>query len=181
MEAGIDYSRQEHLSKASSAPYREGCGHILWPAMVLCPDVLFAAVHLAQFVKNPSESHWKALKHVMKYLYTTCGRVLVLGGGTLTLSGYCDSDWASQEHRHSISSYTFFLGDGCIMWSTKKQGIIALSSAEAEYIAAMHAVKEAVWLCNILTDFGIIFGKATELYCNNQLAIAIAHDGKFHA
>jgi len=62
------------------------------------------------------------------------------------VEGYCDADWASQKHRHSISGYAFYLGQGVILWSSKKQHIIALSSTEAEYIAETHATKEVLWL-----------------------------------
>ena len=61
------------------------------------------------------------------------------------VEGFCDADWASQKDRHSISGYAFYLGCGVIMWSSKKQHIIALLSMESEYIAQMHAAKEALW------------------------------------
>src|SRR5262249_7328888 len=128
MEAGVDYSKPEHRKKPTDAPYREACGHLLWPAMIARPDVLFATVHLAQFVGDPSESQWKALKRVIKYLHTTRDYCLTLGG-TTDLCGFTDSDWASQSHRHSISGYAFFLGTGCTTWSCKKQSIVALSTA----------------------------------------------------
>ena len=64
---------------------------------------------------------------------------LTFGGRSKQLvEGFCDADWAGQRDRHSISGYTFYLGCGAIMWSLKKQHIIAPSSTESKYIAQMH-------------------------------------------
>jgi hypothetical protein len=181
METGADFSKPEHSKKPADAPYREACGHLLWPAMIGRPDVLFAVVHLAQFVENPSESQWKAVKRVMKYLYTTRDYGLTLGGISADLVGYTDSDWASQLHRHSISGYAFFLGEGCVTWSSKKQPIIALSTAEAEYVAGTHSTKEAIWIRAFLCEFEPDYANPTPLNCDNQSAIALAKDARYHA
>ena len=181
MEAGADYSKAEHLKKPTNAPYREACGHLLWPAMIARPDVLFAVVHLAQFVANPSESHWKALKRVMKYLHTTKDYCLTLGGTTTAMRGYTDSDWASQLHRHSISGYAYFLGEGCVTWSSKKQPIIALSTAEAEYVAGTHSAKEAKWIRSFMCEIDPTYAGAMPLACDNQSAIAMTKDARYHA
>ena len=64
----------------------------------------------------------------------------------MLVEGYCDSDWASQKHQHSVSRYLFYFGMGVVSWSSKKQNMIALSSTEAKYIAQTHAAKKAMWL-----------------------------------
>jgi len=69
------------------------------------------------------------------------------------LIGYSDSDWAgSYDDRKSTSGYVFCLGTNVISWCSRKQSSIALSSAEAEYIAANEAVFLSVWLRRILCD-----------------------------
>ena len=73
------------------------------------------------------------------------------------------------------------LGEGIVSWSSKKQPIVALSSAEAEYIAATHAAKEILWLRALLTELGRPPTGPTTLHVDNQSAIAIAKDPKFHA
>jgi Reverse transcriptase (RNA-dependent DNA polymerase)/gag-polypeptide of LTR copia-type/Zinc knuckle len=181
MEAGVDYSKPEHLKRPADAPYREACGHLLWPAMIGRPDILFSVVHLAQFVSNPSESQWKALKRVMRYLYTTRDYCLTLGGSSAAVSGYTDSDWASQLHRHSISGYAYFLGEGCVTWSSKKQPIIALSTAEAEYVAGTHSSKEASWIRAFMSEIDSAYEGAVPLACDNQSAIAMTKDARYHA
>ena len=67
---------------------------------------------------------------------------LVLGGEHTTLTGYSDANWASQISWHSISGYTFFIGDRAVSWRSKKQPIITLSSTKSEYITFTHSAKE---------------------------------------
>ena len=73
------------------------------------------------------------------------------------------------------------MGDGAVTWSSKKQPIVALSSTEAEYVAQTHAAKELIWLCTILSELNSTFEEPTTLNCDNQGAIALAKDNKFHA
>jgi hypothetical protein len=95
--------------------------------------------------------------------------------------GYCDADGSSGEDRKAVSGYAFMLDGGAVSWSSKKQEIISLSTTEAEYVAATHASKEALWLCMLIDlTFGDISGPTT-LYSDNQSAIALTQDHQFHA
>jgi hypothetical protein len=62
------------------------------------------------------------------------------------LEEYVDADGASQEHRRTISGFVFLVDGGAVSWSSKKQELVTLSTTEAEYVAATHAAKEAVWI-----------------------------------
>ena len=73
------------------------------------------------------------------------------------------------------------MGAGAISWSSKKQHIVALSSIEAEYIAQTHAAKEALWLRSFLRELRSAPDDLLILNCDNQGAIALAKDNKFHA
>ena len=97
------------------------------------------------------------------------------------MEGYTDADGASQEHRRAISGYTFIIDGGVVSWSSRKQELVTLSTAKAEYVAATHAAKEAIWLRNFI---GEVFSPLTEpmtLHCDNQSAVAIATNGNYHA
>jgi ribonuclease HI len=78
----------------------------------------------------------------------------VYGDEEKDLQGWVDADGASQDHRRAISGYVFMVDGGAVSWSSKKQELVTLSTTEAEYVAAMHAAKEAVWLRRL---FGEIF------------------------
>jgi hypothetical protein len=91
------------------------------------------------------------------------------------LVGYSDADWALQEHRHSISAYTFLIDGGAISWSCQKQHIIALSTAEAEFISLTQAAKEAIWLSNLISELFPPLKAPIKIFCNNQSTIMIAY------
>ena len=146
------------------------------------PDIAYTVGILSQFIKNPGQSHWEALKRVIMYLNTTKNLWLTFGGGSKSLvEGFSDADWASQKDRHSILGYSFYFGQGVVSWSSKRQHIIALSSTESEYITQMHAAKEAIWMKNFVNEIRGPQGKAIGIYCDNQGAIALAKDNKFHS
>ena len=163
-------------------PYAEAIGSVLWPVVVSRPDAAFAVSTLSQFIQNPGPAHWEALKRVIIFLGSTKDLWLTFGGRSkLAAEGFCNVDWGGQKHRHSISSYSFHMGAGAISWSLKKQHVVALSSTEAEYIAQTHMAKEALWLRSFLWELRSAPDDPLILNCDNQGAIALAKDNKFHA
>ena len=89
--------------------------------------------------------------------------------------GYCDADWASNiDDRRSITGYVFMLCGGAVSWQTKKQPTVALSSVEAEYMAATQATKEAIWFRSFLHELGIsnITSSPTTIFSDSQGSIA---------
>ena len=114
---------------------------------------------------------------------TTKDHWLTWGGrGKTIIEAYCDADWGEKLDRHSVSGYSFHMGQGAVTWSSKKQHIIALSSTEAEYIAPTHAAKEALWIRTFIGEFRRGFSSdPIPINCDNQGAIALAKDNKFHA
>jgi hypothetical protein len=111
-----------------------------------------------------------AAKHILRYLRGTITYGLrYTPSGGLFLHGYADDDWVgSPMDRKSTSGYCFSLGSAVISWSSRKQGSIAQSTSEAEYIATSDASKEAVWLRKLVSG---LFGdklKTTMVHCDNQ-------------
>ena len=95
--------------------------------------------------------------------------------------GYTDADFASQEHRHSVSGYAFLIHGGAVSWSSKTQAVIALSSTEAEYIAGTHAAKEAKWMAMLLSEIGRHAPRPFPVLADNLSAIALSKDNAFHS
>jgi hypothetical protein len=188
MDPNVQYSAQQSPSSVNQVgrmkgiPYAEAIGSVLWPTVVSRPDTAFAVGVLSQFIQNPGQAHWDAVKRIISYLDTTKDLWLTFGGNKNgLLEGYCDADWASQPHRHSISGYSFHFGVGAISWSSKKQSIVTLSSTEAEYVAETHAAKEGIWLRSFIKEIMGIERDPLTLKADNQGAIALAKDNKFHA
>src|ERR1700678_1296436 len=173
-------SSMNQLARMKGVPYGEAIGSVLWPVVVSRPDAAYAVGVLSQFIQNPGQAHWEGVKRVISYLGSTKDLWLTFGGQKETLiEGFCDADWASQKHRHSISGFSFHYGVGAISWSSKKQGVVSLSSTKAEYVAQTHAAKEGIWLRSFIKEIQGEQGPLT-ISCDNQGAIALAKDNKFH-
>ena len=121
------------------------------------------------------ESHWKAAKRILRYVRGTVQfGIHYRAKAYPLLVGFTDSDWVGDpDDRKSTASYVFTLGSGPITWACKKQAAISLSSAEAEYRGVVEANKEALWLRQILSEFGFQQQHLTTLWCDNQSAIQL--------
>ena len=96
--------------------------------------------------------------------------------------GFCDTDWAGDANdRRSTTGYAFILGDGVVSWSSKRQPTVALSTTEAEYMAASHCTREAIWLRQLMADVRCKQVGGTLVMCDNQGAIALAKNPVHHA
>jgi hypothetical protein len=118
-----------------------------------------------RYMKTPHESHWKATKRILFYVHGTVQfGIHYSSGGTPLLVGFTNSDWADDpDDWKSSVGYVFSLGLGPVTWACKKQQAIALSSVEAEYQAAVNASQEALWLRQILSEFGFQHQHPTNL------------------
>ena len=99
---------------------------------------MYSVCLCARFQSDPRESHLTAVKRIFKYLKGTTNLGLFYRKSSdYSLVGYCDADFAGDRvERKSTSGSCQFLGENLISWSSKRQSTIALSTAEAEYIAA---------------------------------------------
>jgi transposase InsO family protein len=174
-------TKLEDIAKMKNVPYREAVGSLMYAAMGTRPDIAFATSTVAQFSENPGWAHWEAVKRIYRYLIGTKELELMYGGEQRGLVGYVDADGASQEHRRAISGYVFMVDGGAVSWSSKKQELVTLSTAEAEYVAQTHAAKEAIWLRRLLTEIFHPIDSPTTLFSDSKSAIALAQDGHYHA
>ena len=169
-------------ARMAKIPYREAIGSLMYASVATRPDISFAVSTLSQFLENPGEGHWEAAKHVFRYLAGTRGHGLTYGGERHELTGYTDADGSSQDHRRAISGFAYLIDGGTISWSSRKQELIALSTAEAEYIATTHAAKEGIWLQRLIGElFNDVVITPLTLYCDNQAAITLATTDNYHA
>nr|XP_016479150.1 PREDICTED: uncharacterized mitochondrial protein AtMg00810-like [Nicotiana tabacum] len=121
------------------------------------PDLCFAVQHLCQFLKTPRVPHMAAALHVLRYLkgISTFG-VFLSNSPDFSLLASCDSDWAAcHESRRSVTGFCIHLGGSLLSWKSKKQHIVSLSSAEAEYRTMSKVVAELAWLVWLLSDLGL--------------------------
>ena len=101
--------------------------------------------------------------------------------GHIQVVGYSDADWVgSPANRRSTSEYCVFIGCNLISWKSKKQDIVARSSAEAEYRAMALATCELIWLKHLLQELRFGKDEQMKLICDNQAALHISSNPVFH-
>ena len=146
------------------------------------PDIYYAINTLRQFMVEPKRAHWVAAKHVLRYLRGTVELGLKYTcDNDVRLSSFTDADWAgSSVDQKSTSGYCFSLGSGMTSWCSRKQKSVALSSAEAEYMAASTASCEAIWLRKLLVNLLNEKMEVTNILCDNQSCINLYENPMFY-
>ena len=161
--------------------YRAMIGSLLY-LTASRPDILFSVCLCARFQANPKESHLKALKRVLKYVKGTQSLGLWYGRqNDLDLVGYADADFAGNKlDRKSTSGTCQFLGGSLVSWASRKQTSVALSTTEAEYVAAGSCCTQLLWMMHTLKDFGLEFHNVP-IMCDNTSAIMISKNPVLHS
>ena len=188
--------------------YRQAIGELIYAMVTCRPDISFPLIKLSQYSTFPSEEHFKAVKNIYLYLqatkeegiyywrenqrtdrdighlpkcphqnnYTPTTREQQL---PTDLRATVDSDYANDiQHRKSVTGINIKIAGGSIYYKTKFQSTVALSSTEAEFIAACEAAKVILYVRSILDDMGVHQNSATTLYEDNQGALLMANAGQ---
>ncbi|KAG3031009.1 hypothetical protein PC120_g3394 [Phytophthora cactorum] len=157
----------EERAEMQSRPYRSLIGCLMYFTTCTRPDIAYVVTKLSRFLENPGLQHWKAAVRVLRYLKSTGehGIVYQRGSGEATAQAFMDADWGSNIYdRRFVSGRT-----------------VALSSAEAEYMALNLCTQEVLWTCAMLMDMGHEQVGATRVWEDNQGAIALASNAGYHA
>jgi len=164
-------------SASEKASYRVMVGSLLYLACWTRPDISFAVSELSRFVADPGQNHMLSTKRVLRYLRGTkdLGLQYTRPTGSLAnrLYGYVDSDWAGcADTRKSTTGYVLMLNGAVISWKSKRQNVVALSSAEAEFMAASSLVQEVIYVRKLLHNLGFSQESPTEIGEDNRTCIA---------
>ena len=176
---------QDERDCMSKISYASTIGSIMDVVLCTQPDVSYALSITSRYQSDLGESHWIAVKNILKYLRRTKDAFLLYGGqeDELVVNGYTDDSFQSdKDDFRSQSGYVFCLNGGAVSWRSSKQDTVADSTTEAEYIAASDAAKEAVWIKKFITGLGIVpsISDPVDLYCDNNGAIAQAKEPRSH-
>ena len=147
------------------------------------PDLTFAVGYVSRFIQRPTTEHEQAVKRILRYVAGTSdyGLHYPRCPGAEHFIEYNDSDLASNiDTSKSTSGTLFFLGKCLIRWQSVKQQVVAMSSCEAEYIAATTASTQALWLARLLGDLLGRDAEAVELRVDGKSALALAKNPVFH-
>ena len=175
---------QNLLSEKEAEQYRSAVGSLLYLAIATRPDISYTVGVLARFNASPGISHWAAVKHLFRYLKGTMDYCLTYSSTTTSelFLTYSDSDHAGDSTSgKSTGAYVVKMGGGAISWQSKLQSIVTLSTTEAEYVAAVSAGQEILWLRNLFTELGFdLKDLASTLFVDNQSAIAVGRNPEHH-
>ena len=126
---------------------------------------------------RPTADLQRSAERVLQYLYRTREIGLTYEPSGKELYGMSDSDWAT---RHSTTGWVFMLNQAALSWGSKKQPSVALSSCEAEIMAASEAAKEAVYLARLAHEFGLRGDGPLDLHVDNKAAIDVSYNPEHH-
>jgi hypothetical protein len=135
-------------------------------------DISYPAAQLARFCASAGQSHWAALTHLMGYLsYRPSLKLKYNREYVKGLDGFADSDWGNSASRKSTSGLLARYNRSLLMWRSKMQKSIALSTAEAEYYSVSEMAIEMIYLRNLLANMGLPQEDYTEVFEDNTACI----------
>ncbi|CAI7869424.1 unnamed protein product [Closterium sp. NIES-53] len=163
-----------------SGPYPELVGCLMYLMTCTRPDLAYPLGLLARYVARGRHRkvHWDAAKRVLRYLCSTSGMGLVLGGrGPVVLTGHTDASWVDDSvTQRSSQGYTFSLGSGSVSWRSTRSSSVLSSSCEAEIYAGAMAAQELCWLTYLLTDLGEQPRSPPVMYVDKKAMIALCQE-----
>ncbi|CAI7927568.1 unnamed protein product [Closterium sp. NIES-54] len=160
-----------------SGPYPELVGYLMYLMTCTRPDLAYPLSLLARCVapSRHRKVHWDVAKRVLRYLCSTSGTGLMLGGrARVVLTGHADASWVDDlATQRSSQGYTFSLGSGSVSWRSTRSSSVLSSSCEAEIYAMAMAAQELCWLTYLLTDLGEAPRSPPVLYVDNKAMLAL--------
>ncbi|XP_066320119.1 secreted RxLR effector protein 161-like [Miscanthus floridulus] len=176
MEERLKLSHDSTTEEVDAMQYRCLVGSLRYLTYTW-PDLAFSVGYVSRFMQRPMMKHQQATKRIIRYAVGTLDHSLYYPRcpGTAHFVGYSDSDHAGDiDTSKSMSRILFLLGKCLVSWQSVKQQVVALSSYEAEYIAASTASTQALWLARLLGDLLDRDTRAMELRMDSKSALALA-------
>ena len=169
---------QPKLNDSLREKFHELVGKLLYLSCCTRPDIATAVSQLGSVVSAPSSDHWTAIMHVLRYLKKTINFEIRYSSTALqsNLVGFCDASFAEDnDDRKSRGGFAFLMNGAAVSWKSKKQTLVATSTAEAEYIALYGGAKEAFYLKQLLESMNEVVPTIT-LFEDNDACFSIANN-----
>ena len=181
MDMNLKLSKATDEKGVDEKKYRRSIGCLRY-LIHTRPDLSYSIGVLSRYMLDPKVSHDGALKHVLRYLRGTSTYGLTYTrADTVRLLGYSDSSLTvDDDDGRSVTGHIFYLNDSPITWCSQKQESVALSSCEAEFMAATEAAKQAIWLQELLSEITGGECEAVTIRVDNKSAISLSKNPVFH-
>ncbi|KAK9678974.1 Reverse transcriptase (RNA-dependent DNA polymerase) [Popillia japonica] len=170
----IDKNKNENCK---TLPYRELIGYLMYIMLGTRPDLCFSVTYFSQFQSCYNSNVWQYLKQVLRYLKGTENYGLYYAKSKVNdvICAYVDADFANNvDDRKSLTGFMLKVFNNVVFWKTKKQATVALSSAEAEYIALSQCLTECIYVAQLLTDTLKTDPYPIKIFEDNQSSIKMA-------
>ncbi|KAK2577584.1 hypothetical protein KPH14_000901, partial [Odynerus spinipes] len=179
MEQGLKLNDEKESTQ--KLPFRELLGSLMYLAMATRPDIAYAVSHLSQFNNCFGKIHWNAAKRILRYLKGTTNYGLTYKANKEPIVGYVDADWGgSTKDRRSYTGFVYILSGAPILWKSRKQRTVALSSTEAEYMGISEASKEAIYWRKIIGELNLEDTGPITIYNDNLGAQKLTENNMYH-
>ncbi|XP_035838288.1 secreted RxLR effector protein 161-like [Helianthus annuus] len=180
IDPNVEFSKFEDEEDFDATRYRKivGCLRYLLQTR---PDLAFSVEVASRYMQCPKQSHATLIKQILRYLKGTFSYGITYTRGENMLVGYSDSSHnIDPDDGRSTTGHVFYFGSSPITWCSQKQSTVALSSCEAEYMAASAAACQAVWLKELIGELLDKKIQAAVLRVDNTSAIALVRNPVFH-
>ncbi|GJS67900.1 putative RNA-directed DNA polymerase [Tanacetum coccineum] len=142
----------------------------------LLAETAYAVGVVSQFMHQPQKAYIEVVLRIVRYLKGTAGHgILFKPNGHLETQLYTDADWAGDKNnRRSTLGYFTLVGRNLVTWRSKKQKVVALSSAETEFCGITRGITEVLWVRKLLTEKRYTLQESSKVLSNNKAAIQIS-------
>lgn len=177
---GVQIGKVDTSTKEEKFPYREAVGALAYVMVGTRPDIAYAVGVVSRKLENPTKDDWNKVKRIFRYLKGTVSLGITYGSGPKQLLGYSDADHGGDTTTgRSTTGVVCLYANAAVSWLSQRQATVAISTTEAEIVAASEAARELIWLQRIfdtLTDIRDL----PLLKVDNEAAIRLAHNPEFH-
>uniref|UniRef100_A0ABD2WT57 Integrase catalytic domain-containing protein n=1 Tax=Trichogramma kaykai TaxID=54128 RepID=A0ABD2WT57_9HYME len=175
------FSTGENDTLDEKIPYRSAVGSLMYLCCATSPDIAFAVSRAARALSSPTHQDWIAVKRIFRYIKGTIDFGLCYTSSTKGLCAYTDADYAGDlKTRRSTNGFVAMIGHAAVSWTSQLQKSVALSTTEAEFVAASEGAKELVWLNRLMSEINSQEKHTPTLFVDNASAIKLVKNHEFH-
>ena len=164
--------RNENEESIDSTIYRSAIGGLLFSANSTRPDLIFPVSYASRFSSDPSITHWKYVKHILRYLNATRNfRITYKSCENDQIEFHADADFASDtvDYKSTTGNVVLF-NKSPVSWMSCKQTVVAISTTDAEIISLTSCVRTAIHFNKLLNDLQLKQKLPLEIFGDNNSA-----------
>lgn len=166
---------------SESVPYRQAVGSLMYLMTASRPDIAFAVGKASRALEKPTRKNWNEVKRIFRYLRGTSKFGILYKRNKEHLKVFSDADFAGdRKTRRSTSGIVALFADAAVSWSSQLQKTVALSTTEAEIVAASEGTKELIWLTRPLKEMNVKIREPPLLLVDSASGVKLSRNPEYH-